>query len=130
MPHRIYNKPWAPLAAFLILGIAGVTGFHISEKNSQNTLYQNSLQACERGNILRQQINDRLVVLQTQKNVLVKFIGTAYDARAAAAKLAGPGDTIDREAAKAYKGYIDALNETPALETVDLVNCEVAIEKP
>lgn len=125
-----YNKQWAPLAAFLILGIAGVTGFNISQNSTDNTLYQNSLQACERGNGLREQTNDRLVVIGVQKAVLTKFVRSAYVARRDSAKTAAPGDTVDRDAAKAYASYLKTLSNVPTLESVDIVDCNTAIKKP
>lgn len=101
---------------------------YFQEQKSSDHLYHNSLQACLRGNTLRQETNNRLESIATQRIVLRDFLKTAYVARLNSAS--STGSLIDKQAAQEYKEYLRKLNSLQRLKRIPLVNCDTTIKKP
>lgn len=130
MPSRIFKHPQAPLGAFVVLAVAGALAFQSSSGETADLLYENTYAACLRGNVLRAETNDRLVLLETQKEVLTNFLRSAVDVRRSDSKRNGVNAEANNRAIKEFRSYIKKLEETPSLSPVQVVDCAKAIKKP
>jgi hypothetical protein len=114
---------WEPFVAFVLLVAVVSVGLYFDGKRRSNSLYDQQVAACERGNALRAESNDRVADNEAIKSGLVTFLDGAIRARRAS------GGPEDIEAARTYEAVRDKVTQV-TYERVELVNCRVAIEKP
>lgn len=122
-----YSKPWAPLAAFLILLVVGGYALYGVAQSGKDTLYKSQLQACERGNALREESNRRVAAHNADRDTLQEFLIAAREARRAA--YARSHEASDANAAADYSRLIKQLDAVK-FYPVKVVDCQTAIAKP
>ena len=115
------------LVSFIILALVGGWAIKSSADNGTRKLYESQIAACERGNLLRKETNDRVHDQLESTQVLQSFLDSAATAREAAFQANGQPE--DKKAAEAYLRLSGRL-ESVQFDTVPIINCKEAIKKP
>lgn len=99
-----------PVCFIVLVPMLGM--FWVIDRNAKERIHAAQLASCERGNVVRQRINDEAAeerAIYTQAAVVLREMGETDAAAALAAVLAAGASRI---------------------KTIDLVNCEDAVHNP
>lgn len=124
-------KKRGPVAAFIGLAIAGGVAINDSAKHTARssalTVYHAQYKACIRGNSLRREINNRVAIFESEKDIVRAFLDGAAKARLANFKA-----THLQSDYTAFTQY-SALSARMGKLHYDLspeINCKVAVPAP
>lgn len=116
------------LLAFVLLAAGGYLGIkqstNASIRNTAQTLYKSQVEACERGNKLRRESNDRVNDHLAERDVVSSFLLMAAEARERA------GTKLDIATAKRYRILAHRLRTTVFYTKIPVPSCESIIKKP
>ena len=113
--------------AFVVLALAIAWVVQTGNARSADRLYNNAIAACQRGNALRTESNERAPIHEKALVIERRFLLTAAEARTRAYERDGAPE--DRKAAQSYReqaGELDGLTFT----VVPLVDCKATVKHP
>lgn len=130
-----FVRTHAQAIAYLLIAVVAALAIDLSANHTAHTaattaarvLYRSQLQACQRGNKLRRQINDRTHESATSRGVLISFLRSARRARLDSYRLGH--QAADLRAANAYGSQIkreQRVHFTPVL----IIDCHEAFPAP
>lgn len=119
--NNFVNLRHAPLIAFIVLALAGGWALKATTDANDANIKEAQVAACERGNVLREETNDRVQDNQLQVEVLTKFLEAARTARLDA--FAKSHNKFDLSAANNYTQLIANLKNV-VYEKVPLADCD------
>lgn len=126
--RKFLDSRWLPVLAYLFIAFALVFLLQRSADTRARLDYKNSVAACQRGNKLRTESNNRIAAHQADKQGLVDFLEGARRAR-----LAGyvrNRNSEDLKAARNYAAIIKRVNAQVRFDSVALVDCPNQFTKP
>lgn len=125
------NHYWKA-TAYVILALAAGVAIDRSAKTtaheSARILYNSQIAACERGNLLRAEINRRVRSNLVERDALIDFLDTAEVARRAS--YAKTHQVSDLKAAEGYARLIREVRQKVHFNKVTIVRCNHAIARP
>ena len=112
-----------PILAFVILALAGGWAIASSDRSGADKLYDSQVLACNKGNKVIGELNERVDSNITVQQSLEQFLSSAREARLSS------GSRTDLAAAEAYGRLIVKVSKVQ-YHKVPLVDCQHDIKKP
>jgi hypothetical protein len=117
------------LLAFVLIACAAIFALYHTETTASHTLYINSLQSCQRGDVIRASLNRQADDQRSSNDVQIRFLDSAGRARSLAFKL--DHHEYDRNAAVSFFSLAkqDEINNAK-LPYYPNIDCLKIIAKP